>query len=149
VEYMILSVPVEIKASPEKIYTWSTNFEENFKKWHPYNVTCTWIEGEPMKVGSVLYIEEHVHGSLHKIRFRLTKIEPNRRIEFTYLFPLSLATPDGSFIIEPEGDHCIFTATLSIRFGSLFSRLFPDRIEDIRVKMKEEEEFMKKILEKS
>ncbi|MBU7047769.1 MAG: SRPBCC family protein [Theionarchaea archaeon] len=56
---MILRVPVEIKASPEKIYAWCTNFEENFKKWHPHNVACTWIEGEPMKVGSVLYIEEH------------------------------------------------------------------------------------------
>lgn len=145
---MILNVSTEIKASPERVFEWSVNFEENFRKWHPENVKCTWIEGDPLKEGSVLYIEEYVQGSLHRIKFRITKVERARRIEFKYLFPLSLVTPSGSFIVEPKGDHCIFTATLSIRWGSLFSRVAPDRIEAIKDKMKGEEEAMKKILEK-
>ncbi|MBA7691937.1 hypothetical protein ES703_100493 [subsurface metagenome] len=35
-------------------------------------------------------IEEYLQGYLHKLKFRITKIVPNRMIEYGPLFPLSI-----------------------------------------------------------
>jgi len=45
-------------------------------------------------------------------------------------------------------DHCVFTATLSFRFGWFFSRFAKSRIKAIEMHMKEEGENLKKLLEK-
>ena len=100
-----------------------------------------------MELGAILYAEEKIHGQLHKLKFRLKKIEPNRKIEFQNLFPISLISPKGSFIIEPKGNASLFTATLSFRFGSLLSALAKKRIEVFKKPMKEEGENLKRLLE--
>lgn len=138
---------IEIKTTPEKIFEWFLHFEENFHAWHPDHIECRWLKGKPFEEGSILYVEEYLHGKPHKMKFLGTKVEPNRKIEYKLLFPISIICPKGSFSIEPKGESCIFTATLSFRFGWLFSRFAKDRVEAIKKHMKEEGENLKRLLE--
>lgn len=138
---------IEIKVSPEQIFQFFVHFKENFHAWHADHVKCGWI-GKPAKEGSILCVEEYLHAKLHKLKMLMIKIESNRKIEYKLLFPMSVICPKGSFIIEPKGRSCIFTATLSFRFGRLFSKLAKNRVEGIKTHMKEEGENLKRLLEK-
>lgn len=138
---------IEIKTTHEKIFQWFVHFEENFIAWHPDHLKCCWLKGKPFEEGSILYVEEYLHGKLHKMRFLGTKVEPNRKIEYKLLFPTSIICPKGSFIMEPKGESCIFTATLSFRFGKIFSKLAKSRVEAVKKHMKEEGENLKRLLE--
>ena len=142
---------IEIKTTPEEIFNGlirAFSSEENFKTWHKDHVKCQWLRGKPFEIGSVLYVEEYLHEELHKLRFFGTQLESNRKIEYKLLFPASIICPKGSFIIEPKGESCIFTATLSFRMGWLFSIFAKGRVEAIKKHMKEEGENLKMILEK-
>ena len=137
---------IEIKTTPEKIFEWVAHLDENFHAWHPDHVKCRWLKGKPAEEGSILYVEEYLHGKLHKIKFLITKIEPNRKIECKLLFPMSLICPKGSFIIESKRESCIFTATLSFRFAKFFLTFAKNRVEAIEKHMKEEGENLKRLL---
>jgi hypothetical protein len=142
---------IEMKTAPEKIFNALIKVfssEEYFKRWHKDHVKCQWCKGKPFEIGSVLYIEEYLHGELHKMTFLGTKLEPNRKIEYRLFLPTSIICPKGSFSIEPKGDSCIFTATLSFRLGWLFSIVAKGRVEAIKKHMKEEGENLRKLLEK-
>jgi len=142
---------IEIKIKPERVFDGLITVfssQEYFKKWHKDHVRCQWLRGKPFHKGSVLYIEEALHGKLHKMKFLGTKVDPNRRIEYKLLFPTSIICPEGSFLIEPEGKSCRFTATLSFRFGWLFSTFVKGRVEAIKKHMNEEGKNLKKLLEK-
>jgi len=75
---------IEIKTTPEKIFDFFVHFEENYLAWHPDHVKSYWI-GKPAKEGSILYCEEYLHGKLHRMKFRITKVELNRKIEYKLL----------------------------------------------------------------
>jgi len=94
--------------------------------------------------GSTAYYEEYLHGELHKSKAKIVDVEENKKIEFANLFPMGIICPEGSFIIERKGDGCVFTATLSFRFGWFFSRFAKSRIKAIEMHMKEEGENLKK-----
>jgi hypothetical protein len=143
---------IGIKSTPEKIFedlikVFST--QKDFKRWHKDHVKCQWIKGKPFEEGSILYVEEFYHGELHKMKFRSTQLEPNRKIEYRLLFPMSIICPKGSFIVEPKGESCIFTAILNFRFGWLLSRFANSKVEAMRDHMREEGENLKKIVEES
>jgi len=148
---IILKDSIEIKTASEKIFNGLIKVfssEEYFKRWHKDHVKCQWRRGKPFEEGSILYVEEYLHGDLHKMEFLGNKVDPNRKIEYKLLFPTSIICPKGSFIIEPTGENCIFTATLSFRFGWLFSIFTKGRVEAIKKHMKEEGENLKRLLEK-
>jgi hypothetical protein len=144
---IILKDSIEIKETPQKTFDWLVHLEKNYKAWHPDHVECYWRKGKPAEEGTILYVEEYIHGSLHKMRMRITRIEPAKRIEYKILFPMSIICPEGSFITEPKGESCIFTATLSFRFGKMLSKLAKDRVEALKKHMKEEGESLKRLLE--
>jgi uncharacterized protein YndB with AHSA1/START domain len=98
---MIIENSIEIKAPPEKVYEWLIQrFEssENYGAWHPEHVSVHWIKGSSAQEGYVLYVEEYLHGELHKLKSLITKIEPNRRIEYRLLFPALPLLPKNGFI---------------------------------------------------
>ena len=141
---------IEIQTTPEKVFNaWIKVFssQEYFKKWHPDHVKYSWIKGEPFAVGSILYVEEYLHCKLGKMKFLITNLEINRKIEFKLLFPTSIICPKGSFMIEPKERSSIFTATLTFRFGRFFQKFAKSRVEAVTTHMKEEGENLKKILE--
>ena len=138
---------IEIRASPEKVFSWLMNLDKNYRKWHPDHIKWVNEEGS-LSEGKTAYYEEYIHGKPHKIRARITKLEKNRLIEFKNMFPMSLICPKGSFVIEPKGKNTLFTATLSFRGGRLLSGLMKSRLEAIKSHMREEGENLKRILEK-
>ena len=147
-----LTDSVEIEATPEQVFDWLVERfkdKESYQAWHPDHVDIRWIKGESLQEGSIVYAEEYLHGELHKLKFVITKVVPNRVMEYRPLFPLSIFAPGNAFLIEPKGENsCIFTATGSLRAGPLFEKLGKSRIEATKQHMKEEGENLKKALEK-
>ena len=146
---------IEVKATPERVFEWLIQRfkdKESYQAWHPEHVDIKWIKGEPLQEGSILYAEEYLHGDLHKLKFRITKVVPNRVIEYKSLFPLSILSPGNTFLIEPQGENsCIFTAKGSLRIPRwLFKKIHKkhkNKIETTEQHIKEEGENLKKALE--
>ncbi len=145
---------IEVKAPPEKVYAWllqrMTN-AESYKEWHPDHVDLKWIKGPPMAEGSIIYAEEYLHGELHKLKFRITKVVPNQKIEYQSLFPLSLLAPGNQFLIQATPEGCVFTASGSLRIPEwLFKKMHKKhehKLEATARHMKEEGENLKKAVE--
>ena len=104
-----------------------------------------------LEVGSVLKCEEYLHGKLHSMRFRTTKVVPDRRIEFQIR-----GIGRGAFEAQASGDTVRFVAELDVGsdapiigqlFDFIFSRLFNQRIESMKQHMAEEGRNLKAILE--
>jgi hypothetical protein len=150
-----LSDSIEVGASAEDVFEWLArrmSDGEPYRAWHPEHVDIRWIRGEPLQEGSILYAEEYLHGDLHKLKFRIIRIVPNRLIEYRSLFPLSLLSPGNKFIIEPMSDNsCVFTASGSLRLPRwLFKKMHKKhehKIEATQRHMKEEGENLKRALE--
>ena len=150
-----LSDSTEVEVTPEGVFAWlARRFKdkESYQAWHPDHVDIWWVKGEPVKEGSIVYAEEYLHGDLHKLKFRITKIVPNRVIEYRSLFPLLILAPGNTFLIEPKGENsCIFTAMGSLRLPRwLFERVarrHKGKIESMKQHMEEEGQNLKKALE--
>jgi uncharacterized protein YndB with AHSA1/START domain len=150
-----LKESLEVEAAPEEVFNWLVQrFQdrESYRAWHPDHVDLRWLKGAPLREGSVVYAEEYLHGALHKLKFRITKVVPNRLIEYRCLFPLSLLAPGNSFVVEPKGEgRCVFTAQGSLRFPRwLFERLPPrhkGKIEAAERHIREEGENLKRAVE--
>lgn len=142
---------IQIKASPERIMDFFRHFKESFHAWHPDHVECRYLSSPPLGEGSVIYIEEYLHGKLHKLKLRITKIEPYSRIEYkTFL------GTRGVFILEPRGANTLFTAELHLGtripiLSSLVDRFmrefFLSHLEGLKQHMSEEGQNLKSILE--
>ena len=143
---------IEIKAKPEEVYQWLVQrfaSKENYQAWHPDHVDIRWIKGEPLQEGSIVYAEEYLHGELHKLKFRIIKVVPDKEIVYRALFPASLFAPGNAFIIESDGKGgSVFTATGLLRAGPLFKKFGQERFEATKQHMKEEGENLKKALER-
>jgi len=103
---------IEGEATPEEVVNWLVQRlqdKESCQAWHPDHVDIRWIKGEPIQEGSALCAEEYLHGVLHKLKFRIIKVVPNRLIEYRILFSMSPLAPANSFVIEPKGkERCLF-----------------------------------------
>ena len=142
---------VEIRASPEQIVEFFLNFKENFHAWHPDHVECHYLTPGPLKENSIIYIEEYLHGELHKLKLHITKILPNVRIEYkTFL------GTKGIFIIELRGTITLFTAEMHMgtkipllgKLADGIMRIFYSRhLEGLKQHMAEEGQNLKRILE--
>ena len=127
--------------------------DASYRAWHKDDhVSFRWLKGQPWAEGSVMYAEEYLHGKLHKLKFVVTKIVPNEKIEYT---PVSRFIrkffPKNEFIIEQKGDSCLFIASGTYRVGWIGKVFFGKAIEkglsSVRKHMKEEGENLKRILE--
>jgi hypothetical protein len=154
-ENIVLTESIPIEATPERVFQFFLSIVDDatYHAWHPQDhVALRWIKGGPWQEGSVLYAEEYLHGKLHKLKFLITNVEPNRRIEFAPRSRiLRFYCPGNTFSIEPKGDACVFTATGSVRIGWLLKTLAGKKLAyalaSVRKHMKEEGENLKRILE--
>lgn len=100
----------------------------------------------------MIYAEEYIHGKLHKIKFIISRIIPNRLIEYTPLSRiLRIYFPKNTFSMELKGDTCLFTASGILRVGRL-AKIFAKgklnaALTSVRRHMKEEGENLKRLLE--
>ena len=146
---------IEINASPEKVFLQLVRFiqdKESYKAWHPEHADIKWIKGNPTEEGSIMWIAEYLQGYLDKLKFRITKVEQNRKIEYRSLFPLSIIALGNVFNIEPiDENRCAFTASGRIRFPLwLFNKIHKNHAGKLRASaqhMKEEGENLKKAVE--
>ena len=147
---LTLKDSITINRPPDVIFEWFDHFSENYTSWHQDHVIAKWIRGANFEKGAILYSEEYLGNRLEKLNFEVTKFTKGESIEYKLLFPHSIICPGGSFTVKPDSsDGSIFTASLSFRFGFLFSRIAKKRIEAIRAHMKEEGENLKELLEKT
>ena len=149
---------IEVEAPPEKVFEWLVQRltdKEACLAWHPDHVELRWIKGEPLQEGSILYAEEYIHGRLYRLKLRVTKVVPNRVIEYRSLFPFSILAPGNTFLVEPKGENsCIFTAMVGLRRLGL-PRWLPKKLRKnpkyiiaaTEQHMKEEGENLKRALE--
>jgi len=141
---------IEIKAPPEKVFNWLINIRtgRDYQTWHPDHVDWQWIKGKPFQEGSVALFEEYLHGRMHRLKFKCTRVIPNRLIEYKPSFPMSILMSRGQFAMEPRGaESCSFTAAINFREGPFFKKLFTKQMEDLKQHMKEEDENLKRIIE--
>lgn len=152
-----LTDTIEIGASADSAFAQLREYlsdKESYLAWHPEHVELRWIKGEPMREGSILYAEEYLHGRLHKLKFRVTKVVPNRLIAYRPLFPLSIIATGNVFRFELRGEgRCTFTADGRIRFPLwLFKRMHKEhtgKLAASKKHMQEEGENLKKAVEQN
>ncbi len=147
-----LTHSIEIETTPERIWTFFTNLEENYKLWHPEDhVQFEWIEGNPMELGSKIYAEEYVMGKLKKYKATVDEIIPNEKIVFKCKFPISILTPKFLWQIEQHGPTSVFTAITYMKWERFFHFLMRKRFDELieigKKHMEEEGENLKKLLE--
>ncbi len=154
-EDVFLTDSIEIRTTPEQIFGFLRSLvdDASYRAWHPKDhVAMRWTKGSPWQEGSVAYAEEYFDGKLYKLKSLITKVVPNREIEYV---PVSRFmrryAPKNSFSIEPKNGSCVFTATIHIRVPLLPRLLAKKRVArglaSIRKHLKEEGENLKMILE--
>jgi len=143
---------IEIHTTPRRLFTWLERMPQEYQSWHQDHVACQVICGSMLEVGSEIECQEYLHGKLHTMRFRMTKVVPDKRIEFVVI-----GIGRGAFDVQIIGDAVRFIAELDIGsdapiigrfFDLIFSSLFQQRIEVMRKHMAEEGHNLKEILEK-
>jgi len=142
----------EIKTTPEKIWDFFTNLEENYKTWHPQDhVIFKWTKGKPMESGAHWYGEEILNGELKKLKGKIGEVIPCRKIVFRYSFPISIASPGFEWHIESKGSYSVFTTIGYIRcfefYRSIAKSHMDAGVEAGKKHIKEEGENLKRILE--
>ena len=154
-EDVFLTDSIEIKTTPEKIFGFISNLvdDESYRAWHPVDhVSMRWTKGSPWQEGSIVYAVECFEGKPYKLKFLVTKVIPNRKIEY---IPVSRFmrryVPKNTFSMEPTGTGSVFTATVHLRLPLLPRLLAKKKVKrglsGIRKHMRKEGENMKKILE--
>ena len=153
-EDVILTDSIVIKASPREIYEFFLKLNnETYKQWVPGDhVTFRWIKGKPWQQGAVVYAEEYMHGKLHKLKFRIQEVVPERKIVYAPAFwLLRIFFPKNSFTIEKTNDACNFTSSVHLRIGRIGRWLAKHHIREglasVKEHMREEGENLKKLLE--
>lgn len=142
---------IEIHTTPGRVFAWLSRMPEVYTSWHPDHIACRVLHGSMLDEGSQIECEEYIHGKLHSMRFRVTKVDLDKRIEFEVE-----GMGRGSFETDPEGDSVRFVAELDIgsdtpiigrAFDFIFPLLFSKRIQSMRQHMGEESHNLKTILE--
>jgi hypothetical protein len=122
----------------------------HYREWHPSHVRCWYKQGNALAPGTVLGVEEELHGRIHRLTLRATAVEPNRLLQY------STWGLRGAFLLEAADGGTRFTATLS--FGTempligraadrLARRVFGSRLAAVQRHMHEEGRNLKRLLE--
>jgi hypothetical protein len=155
-EDVILTDSIKIETTPEKLFNFLTSIadDQSYKALHKDDhVSFRFLKGQDWAEGSVIYAEEYIHGKLHKLKFRITEIVPNKKIEYVPVSPfLRRYFPKNEFIIEQKEGSCLFIASGTYRLGwiakTFFKKAVKDGLNSVKKHMKEEGENLKRILEK-
>ena len=154
-EDVVIRDSIEIKTTAEGVFNFLTGIidDDSYRAWHKEDhVSFRWLKGKPWTEGSVMYAEEYIHGKLHKLKFEINKVVPNRRIEYIPTSPIIRKFfPKNEFILEQKSESCLFTASGTYRVGKLGKIFFKKAIEkglsSVKKHMREEGENLKTILE--
>jgi len=140
---------IKINCKAVQAFEFFQRMEENYLNWHHEHVVFKWVKGLELIEGNVFYFEEKIGNELLKKEVRLSKVVPNKYIEFQPTNRLlRFFLPKMTFIIEEQDIGILFTAQIFLDwFGPLARRLQKRQFNAIRQHMKEEGENLKIILE--
>lgn len=151
---IVLSEATEIRTKPENIFNYLTGIDddESFKKLNADNIGFRWLEGEPWTVGSIACAEKYLHGKPHRFKFIVSRVVPNRHIEYTPVSKLMrIFFPRKEFMIEQKENACLFISSATFRIGWIGRRFFNKAIEQglsgFRAYLKEEAGSFREALE--
>ena len=142
---------IEIHTTSGQLFAWLGRMPQEYESWHPDHIACRVLHGSMLEAGSEIECEEYLHGKLHSMRFRMTKVVPDKRIEFEVR-----GMGRGAFEAQANGDIVKFVAELDIGsdapiigrlFDFIFTWFFSQRIESMKQHMAEEGQILKTILE--
>ena len=142
---------IDIHTTPSKLFAWLNRLPQEYRAWHPDHVACRIVHGAMLEVGSEIECQEYLHRKLHSMRFHMTKVIINQRVEFVVS-----GLGRGAFEAKVQGDTINFVAEIDIGvelpligqlFDWIFSAVFKSRIKDLKQHMVEEGQNLKAILE--
>lgn len=149
---ILLRDEIRIDATPAQVFDWLAHFQEHYLAWHPDHVECRYLRGSSiLEPDAILYVEEYLHGDLHRLKLRATKVIPDSRLEYTAGFGTG-----GAFEVQPREGGVLFIAKVTIGLGvpglgslldRMMERMLAGRIEAMKQHMAEEGENLKQWLE--
>ncbi len=150
--HMILAHEVDIKTSPQKIWDFLINIEQNYLKWHPKDhILFKWTDGKPFDAGATFYAEQYMLGQRIKYKGKITESIPGQVITMRFTFPLSIITEKIEMIISRQGEVSTFKHITHMRFRFLSRTLFRKQnirmLNDMDIHITTEAGNMKNILE--
>jgi uncharacterized protein YndB with AHSA1/START domain len=143
---------VTIAVAPHVLWRWLESMPEHYLEWHPDHLGARWVRGDSVVPGAVIEVSEVLHGKPHRLRMRVTEVQPERLLRYRVRPGLG-----GAFTLDPVGQGVRFTVTLTIGtrtpvLGSvldrLLRRLLARRIAAIARHQAEEGAYLKALLEK-
>lgn len=151
---VVLKESIEIKTLPENVFDYLTGIvdDASFKTLNADNIRFRWLQGHPWSVGSIALAEKNLHGKLHKFRFVVSDIQPNRHIEYkpTSGF-MRMFFPKKEFIIEQTDNGCRLISSATFRIGwigkKLFKRSMDDGLSHFKAYLREEGKNLRSLLE--
>lgn len=140
-----------IDAAPERVWAWLGDLPTHYRAWHPAHVACRYDRGDSLAAGTIMYVEEQLHGRRHRLRLRATEVVPGRLMRY------QSRGFRGAFLVEPWNGATRFTADLE--FGirvpvlgaavdAVLRRVLARRLAAFRTHMREEGENLKRLLER-
>ena len=93
---IVLADTIQIAVEPERVFEWLMTLDDHYLEWHPDHLSCR-IIGRPVEIGSIVEVEELLHGKPHRLRMRITEIEPGRSLRYR-IAPFVV----GGFTAEPD-----------------------------------------------
>ena len=145
---MILEERTLINATPNKIFEFFDNMEENFTAWHPDHIVFQWVKGRGVAIGNVFYFEEIIAGEYQKKSVVFTEVQKNKLITFAPtndFFRLFL--PRISFTMNEAHMGTELIAEVVVRMGPVAKWLHRKQIRLVKQHMSEEGKNVKRILE--
>jgi hypothetical protein len=141
---------VYIEATPRQVWAWLDELPHHYRDWHPSHLDCRYVRGKHLAAGTVLRMDERLHGRPHSVLLRADVVVPNRLLRY------SGRGVRGAFVLEPVGSGTQFTAELDVGvrlpligriLDPVLHRVVGKRLSAVRDHMREEGRNLKHILE--
>ncbi len=142
---------VFIEAPSEKVWSWLCDLPSHYREWHPAHTRCWYERGRRLEAGTILGVEEELHGRPHRLKLVATEVVPNRLLRYA---SWGLR---GAFSLEEAPGGTRLTAMLSFGIAApligrivdrLVGRMFATRLAAVRLHMHEEGQNLKRLLER-
>ena len=142
------SIIIDVPAT--RVWSWLSDLPRHYREWHPAHLSCRYVRGERLETGSVLQIEEHLHGKPHSLTLCATAVIPNRLLQYAG------RGFRGAFELESTNGGTSFTASLECGWRIPFIGRFIDavarralgnRLAALRRHMEEEGRNLKRLLQ--
>ncbi len=150
----VIESSIEIKTTPDKIWDFFFNLENNYKEWFPEeHHFFRWTKGEPLIIDSKFDSLEIVDGHKTRLKGKCIEALKNKEIAFRPAFPASIMCTKLEWIFEPKRETTTFISKTYYKFGKIFLTLKNGTAKEImeitKKHMDTEGQNLKKILEKN